>query len=268
MTGRTMVAATQTAAHAPAHSTPFLSVEGLKKYFGGVKALDGVSFFLEQGEVHALVGENGAGKSTLIKILSGVFPYDHGAISLGGHKYSPQSPHEAKAHGVQVVHQEFNLLEHLSIAENISIEKLPRNRFGLLDRQELNSRARKALDAIGLTDIDVKAPVSSLGIAHRQLVEIARALQSESQILILDEPTATLTERKPSVSSNLSPGSRQTASLSFSCRITWMKFLRFATGSQSSGTVKHNRDRPDRRDHAGRYCPKNGRPPARRRNGP
>ncbi len=191
-----MVAATQTAAQAPAHSTQFLSVERLKKYFGGVKALDGVSFFLEQGEVHALVGENGAGKSTLIKILSGVFPYDHGAISLDGQTYRPQSPHEAKERGVQVVHQEFNLLDHLSIAENISIEKLPRNRFGLLDRPELNSRARKALDAIGLTDIDVKAPVSTLGIAHRQLVEIARALQSESQILILDEPTATLTERE------------------------------------------------------------------------
>jgi len=191
-----MVAATQTAAPGPAHPQPFLSVEGLKKYFGGVKALDGVSFSLKEGEIHALVGENGAGKSTLIKILSGVFPYDAGTISLAGHAYRPQTPQEAKANGVQVVHQEFNLLEHLSIAENISIEKFPRNRFGLLDRQELNIRARRALDAIGLKDIDVKAPVSSLGIAHRQLVEIARALQSESRILILDEPTATLTERE------------------------------------------------------------------------
>ncbi|QDG76011.1 sugar ABC transporter ATP-binding protein [Labrenzia sp. PHM005] len=191
-----MVAATHSAAPSPAHSQPFLSVEGLKKYFGGVKALDGVSFFLEEGEVHALVGENGAGKSTLIKILSGVFPFDEGDISLAGSAYRPSTPHEAKANGVQVVHQEFNLLEHLSIAENISIEHLPRSRFGLLDRQELNRRAREALDAIGLTDIDVKAPVSSLGIAHRQLVEIARALQSKSRILILDEPTATLTERE------------------------------------------------------------------------
>lgn len=191
-----MVAATQTAAPGLAQSQPFLSVEGLKKYFGGVKALDGVSFHLEEGEVHALVGENGAGKSTLIKILSGVFPFDDGDISLAGSAYRPLTPHEAKANGVQVVHQEFNLLEHLSIAENISIEKLPRTRFGLLDRQEVNRRARNALDSIGLTDIDVKAPVRSLGIAHRQLVEIARALQSESRILILDEPTATLTERE------------------------------------------------------------------------
>ncbi|KZL22087.1 Ribose import ATP-binding protein RbsA [Pseudovibrio axinellae] len=174
----------------------FLDVQGVKKYFGGVKALDGVSFSLKQGEVHALVGENGAGKSTLIKILSGVYSFDSGNISLENTSYQPESPQEAKARGIQVVHQEFNLLEHLSIAENISIERLPRNKYGLLNKGEMNRRAREALDAIGLTDIDVRVPVGSLGIAHRQLIEIARALQSKSQILILDEPTATLTERE------------------------------------------------------------------------
>ncbi|WP_380250917.1 sugar ABC transporter ATP-binding protein [Kiloniella antarctica] len=173
-----------------------LSVTGLKKYFGGVKALDGVNFSLKAGEVHALVGENGAGKSTLIKLLSGVFPFDSGNIVLNGTPYSPANPHTAKAHGVQVVHQEFNLLDHLSVAENISIEAMPKTRFGLLDRPEMNRRARVALDAIGLSDVDVRATVQSLGIAHRQLIEIARALQSESTILILDEPTATLTERE------------------------------------------------------------------------
>mgnify|MGYP000037903190 FL=1 len=191
-----MAAAPLAAAPDAAPDRSFLSVEGLRKYFGGVKALDGVSFSLEEGEVHALVGENGAGKSTLIKILSGVFPYDAGEIELAGEAYRPSSPHHAKDHGVQVVHQEFNLLDHLTIAENISIEHLPRTRFGLLDRKEMNRRARQALDAIGLGDIDVTAPVRSLGIAHRQLVEIARALQSKSRILILDEPTATLTERE------------------------------------------------------------------------
>ncbi|WP_422375634.1 sugar ABC transporter ATP-binding protein [Roseibium sp.] len=191
-----MAAASLAAAPAAAPETPFLSVLGLKKYFGGVKALDGVSFSLEEGEVHALVGENGAGKSTLIKILSGVFPFDDGEVTLAGDSYTPATPHEAKDRGVQVVHQEFNLLDHLTIAENISIEHMPTNRFGLLDRREMNRRARQALDAIGLSDIDVAQPVSSLGIAHRQLVEIARALQSKSRILILDEPTATLTERE------------------------------------------------------------------------
>lgn len=173
-----------------------LHVEGLKKYFGGVKALDGVSFSLRQGEVHALVGENGAGKSTLIKILSGAFPFDAGEINLAGKPYQPAHPHDAKNHGVQVVHQEFNLLSHLSVAENISIEAMPKTKFGLLDRKEMNRRARAALDAIGLKDVDVRAKVESLGIAHRQLVEIARALQSQSTILILDEPTATLTVRE------------------------------------------------------------------------
>ncbi len=173
-----------------------LSVTGLKKHFGGVKALDGVSFSLKPGEVHALVGENGAGKSTLIKVLSGVFPFDAGEIILDGAPYTPANPHNAKTHGVQVVHQEFNLLDHLSVAENISIEAMPKTRLGLLDRKEMNRRARVALDAIGLRDVDVRATVQSLGIAHRQLIEIARALQSESTILILDEPTATLTERE------------------------------------------------------------------------
>jgi ribose transport system ATP-binding protein len=162
----------------------------------GVKALDGVDFSLRQGEVHALVGENGAGKSTLIRVLTGVLSFTEGTIVLGGAPFAPQSPQQAKAHGVQVVHQELNLLSHLSVAENISIEALPRTRFGLFDRAEARRRARVALDAIGLTDLDVDATISTLGIAHRQLIEIARALQSDSAILILDEPTATLTDRE------------------------------------------------------------------------
>lgn len=173
-----------------------LAVSNLKKHFGGVRALDGVNFSLKRGEIHALVGENGAGKSTLIKILSGAFPFDSGDIILDGAPYQPTTPHEAKIRGVQVVHQEFNLLNHLSVAENISIEAMPRTRFRTLDRAEMNRRARASLDAIGLDDIDVRSSVQSLGIAHRQLVEIARALQSDSSILILDEPTATLTERE------------------------------------------------------------------------
>ncbi|PLW77947.1 sugar ABC transporter ATP-binding protein [Cohaesibacter celericrescens] len=187
-----MVVSTQTPD--PAHQ--ILSVAGLKKYFGGVKALDGVDFSLERGEVHALVGENGAGKSTLIKVLTGVYGFDVGDIQLNGNDYKPTAPIDAKKHGVQVVHQEFNLLSHLSVAENIAIESFPRTRFGLLDRSEMERRARLALDAIGLSDVSVRTTVDSLGVAHRQLVEIARALQSDSEILILDEPTATLTERE------------------------------------------------------------------------
>lgn len=177
---------------------PLLDIRDLRKSFGGVHALDGVSFSLKAGEVHALVGENGAGKSTLIKVLSGVHKYDAGTITLDSLPFVPSDPHFAKSAGIQVVHQEFNLLNDLSVAENISIESFPRTRFGLLDRDEMKRRARIALDAIGLQDVDVATRVGALGIAHRQLIEIARALQSESRILILDEPTATLTERETS----------------------------------------------------------------------
>ena len=119
-------------------------MQGLRKSFGGVKALNGVSFTLEPGEIHALVGENGAGKSTLIKILSGSFASDSGAMMLSGAGYRPTSPHDAKAAGIQVVHQEFNLLSHMSVAENICIENFPRTRLGLLDRKVMESRAHSA----------------------------------------------------------------------------------------------------------------------------
>jgi ribose transport system ATP-binding protein len=173
-----------------------LDLSGVRKRFGGVVALNGVSFSLRPGEVHALVGENGAGKSTLIKILCGIIKRDAGEITLGGQPFDPHTPGDAKTAGIQVVHQEFNLLPYLSVAENICFEDMPRKRFGMVDYRTLYAKARKALDAIGLHDVDARRPVESLGVAHRQLVEIARALMGESRILILDEPTATLTARE------------------------------------------------------------------------
>jgi ribose transport system ATP-binding protein len=175
---------------------PILNLEDVRKRYGGIVALGGVSLSVASGEVHGLIGENGAGKSTLIKILCGIVKPDAGIIHLGGDVFAPQTPKEAKAKGLQVVHQEFNLLPYLSVAENVFIEHLPRNTFGFVDRSDMNTRAREALDAIGLTDIDVRWPVERLGIAHRQLVEVARALMTQSRVLILDEPTATLTARE------------------------------------------------------------------------
>ncbi|MCV9909068.1 sugar ABC transporter ATP-binding protein [Brucella sp. HL-2] len=178
---------------AGAQSAPILSLKGIRKRFGGVIALDGVDLELTPGEIHGLVGENGAGKSTLIKIMSGIIKRDDGTMTLDGQAYEPASPREAKHAGVQVVHQEFSQLPYMSVAENICFENLPRNAFGILDRSTLKQKARAALDTIGLGEVDVAIPVERLGIAHRQLVEIARALMSDSRILILDEPTATLT---------------------------------------------------------------------------
>ena len=176
--------------------TPILALEDIRKRFGGTVALNGVNLSVVPGEVHGLIGENGAGKSTLIKILCGIIKPDSGSMRLAGEAYHPQTPRDAKRQGLQVVHQEFNLLPYLSIAENIFIEHMPRNLFGIVDRADMNARARVALDAIGLRDIDVRWPVERLGIAHRQLVEVARALMTDSRVLILDEPTATLTARE------------------------------------------------------------------------
>jgi ribose transport system ATP-binding protein len=177
-------------------TAPLLELHGIRKRFGGSVALAGVTLSVAPGEVHGLIGENGAGKSTLIKVLCGIVKPDAGAITLAGESYSPQTPRDAKARGLQVVHQEFNLLPFLSVAENIFIEHLPRNALGVVKRRDMNMRARAALDAIGLKDIDVRWPVERLGIAHRQLVEVARALMTDSRVLILDEPTATLTSRE------------------------------------------------------------------------
>lgn len=175
---------------------PVLELQDIKKSFGATVALNGVNLSVNSAEVHGLIGENGAGKSTLIKTLCGIVKPDSGSIKLAGEAYTPQTPRDAKANGLQVVHQEFNLLPYLSVAENIFIEHLPRNILGVVKRREMNERARAALDAIGLSDIDVRWPVERLGIAHRQLVEVARALMTESRVLILDEPTATLTSRE------------------------------------------------------------------------
>jgi ribose transport system ATP-binding protein len=175
---------------------PVLEIEGLRKTFGGIKALDGVNLTLAAGEIHALVGENGAGKSTLIRILTGAFPRDTGTIRLNGAAFNPQSPLDSKVAGIQCVYQELNILPDLSIAENVMIERFPRTGLGLVDFKALAQRAVKALDAVGLGGVDPEAPARTMGIAQRQLIEIARALSGRSRILILDEPTATLTDRE------------------------------------------------------------------------
>lgn len=176
--------------------SPVLEVEQVRKSFGGVHALSGVSLSVGPGEIHALVGENGAGKSTLIKILTGAISRDSGTILLHGKSYQPGSPAHAKAAGIQCVYQELNMFPDISVAENVSIEHFPRNRLGLVNFTAMRTRAQDALAAVGLQDIDPDMPVRMLGIAQKQLIEIARALSARSRVLILDEPTATLTDRE------------------------------------------------------------------------
>lgn len=177
-------------------TSPALELQGLTRRYPGVLALDGVDLVLQPGEVHALAGENGAGKSSLIKLLCGADRPDAGSMKLFGQPYSPQNPLDAMRAGIRVVHQELHMLDALSVAENLQFEHLPRRRFGLLDRGEMDRRARELLAMVGLEDLSPATPVGRLGMAQRQLIEIAKALSHKSRIVIMDEPTATLTPRE------------------------------------------------------------------------
>ena len=171
-----------------------LELRNITITFPGVIALDNVDLDVVQGEVHILVGENGAGKSSLIKLLCGVYFPDQGKITYAGAPYIPRSPLDAIKSGIHAVYQEFNLLSYLSVAENIFFEKLP-HKGGLVDFKALYRETAAILDTIGL-EISPQTPVELLGVAQMQLVEIAKALSSESKVLILDEPTATLTSKE------------------------------------------------------------------------
>ncbi|MGI3777015.1 MAG: sugar ABC transporter ATP-binding protein [Janthinobacterium lividum] len=159
-------------------------------------ALDRVDLDVADGETHALAGENGAGKSSLIRLLAGIHRPDSGRMTLAGAPYAPARPLDAIAAGVRVVHQEFNLLPALTVAENLLFEHLPRLRLGLVDRRGLERQAEALLARVGLDEISPRTKVERLGIAQMQLLEIARALSSRGRVLVLDEPTATLTPRE------------------------------------------------------------------------
>lgn len=169
-----------------------LSVKNVSKSYPGVNALQDVSFSLRAGEIHAICGENGAGKSTFVKILMGIVHPDSGTICLDGQVQTVRSPQQAQALGLGLVAQELSLAPHLSILDNIWLgsTEVP----FLHRRAHLRKRAEQALATLGLADWDVDGPVSSLTIAQRQLVEIARLLARDARVLILDEPTATLSD--------------------------------------------------------------------------
>jgi ribose transport system ATP-binding protein len=174
--------------------TPLISVKRLNKSFPGVRALHEVQFELMAGEVHALMGENGAGKSTLMKILAGVYTRDSGEILYDGQPVEFQSPRDAQAVGVGIIHQELQLMNHLSVAQNMFVGREPRGRFGLfLDEDKLNAQARDILARMHV-NLDPRAVVGALTVARQQMVEIAKALSFDSRVLIMDEPTSALND--------------------------------------------------------------------------
>ncbi|WP_017774830.1 sugar ABC transporter ATP-binding protein [Paraburkholderia kururiensis] len=173
---------------------PLISVTKLSKSFPGVRALHEVQFELMAGEVHALMGENGAGKSTLMKILAGVYTRDSGDMLYDGQPVHFQSPREAQALGIGIIHQELQLMNHLTVAQNMFIGREPRKGFGLfLDEDRLNAQAREILARMHVK-IDPRAIVDTLTVAKQQMVEIAKALSFDSRVLIMDEPTSALND--------------------------------------------------------------------------
>ncbi len=170
-----------------------LAAEGLVKRYPGVVALDGVSLTLRGGEVHAVAGENGAGKSTLMQILSGAARPDAGTITLDGRPVRFASPHDAHALGVRMIHQELSLVPEFTVAENVFLGNEPR-RFGVVDRARLRASTRRVLDRLGQHALPADAPVRALPLAARQMTEIAKAVAQDARVLIMDEPTAILSQ--------------------------------------------------------------------------
>ena len=175
---------------------PVLELRGISKSFPGVRALSDVSFSAWPGEIHMLLGENGAGKSTLMKVLCGAVQADAGSFRHKGQEVAIGSPVEARALGVAVIFQEFSLVPYLDIAQNIFLGRAPAGRIpGTIDTARMYRDAKRILDSIGF-EIDPRERVHRLGVAQQQMVEIAKALSQDARILVMDEPTAALSDRE------------------------------------------------------------------------
>jgi ribose transport system ATP-binding protein len=172
-----------------------VTMKGISKSFGPVRVLDGIDFSVTGGEIHALVGENGAGKSTLMKILSGAHSADSGSILIDEEAVSIRSTREAEALGIAIIHQELNMIPQLSVMDNLFLGREP-NRFGVIERRRLRGESAGWLSKVGAGQIDVDRTAGTLSIGVQQLVEIAKALSLNARVLIMDEPTASLTDRE------------------------------------------------------------------------
>ena len=180
---------------AAAQGETLLEISGVRKEFPGVIALDDVSFRLKAGSVHALMGENGAGKSTLMKIIAGIYQPDSGTLRVRGEEVHLHSPLDALESGIAMIHQELNLMPYMTVAENIWIRREPKTALGFVDHGALRKKTAELFAKLNIS-IDPEVEVRDLSVANRQMVEIAKAVSYESDVLIMDEPTSALTERE------------------------------------------------------------------------
>ncbi len=176
--------------------TCLLKIESISKRFPGVKALDNVSFEVLHGEVHAIVGENGAGKSTLMNILSGVYSPDEGKLTFDGKEVQFKDPRHAQETGIAMIHQELSLAQYLSVMENMFIGRLVRNKLGFVEHGKMYELCRNELEYLGIPGIQPDMLIKDLSVSEMQMVEIAKALSLNSRLLIMDEPTSSLTRKE------------------------------------------------------------------------
>ncbi|MGO4274840.1 ATP-binding cassette domain-containing protein, partial [Paenibacillus sp. TAF58] len=177
-------------------TSKLLEMKGISKSFPGVKVLEKVDFTLHRGEVHALMGENGAGKSTLMKILGGIYTKDSGSITVNGNVYDIASPSMAQNLGIVIIHQELNMVPHLTVMENIFLgREFTYGKSKLINWRRMRQESHRYLSQLGL-NIDPGTLVNELSVGQQQMVEIAKALSMKAEILVLDEPTAALTDRE------------------------------------------------------------------------
>ncbi|MGN1006795.1 MAG: sugar ABC transporter ATP-binding protein [Aristaeellaceae bacterium] len=180
-----------------------LELKNISKSFGGVKALQNISVQFHEGEIHAILGENGAGKSTLMKIVCGIYQADQGEVILDGKKMKLNDYNDAIHNGISIVNQEINLIPESSIAENIVLDKMDQfTKLGFVNWNRSNETAKKYMDMVGL-EFDPKTPVMKLSAAHKQLIQIAKALSANAKVLMLDEPTSSLTQYEANILFNL-----------------------------------------------------------------
>jgi ribose transport system ATP-binding protein len=178
--------------------TPILEMSGISKSFNGIKVLDNAHFELKKGEVHALMGGNGAGKSTLMKILTGVYEKDSGQIQINGSEVQINKPNDAVKNGISMIFQEFSLVPTFTVAQNIFLEREPRTKWGFIDDAKCVQLTEKLLDELNV-GIKPNDRVADLGVGYWQMTEIAKALAKETKILIMDEPTSSLTKKESEI---------------------------------------------------------------------
>jgi len=174
------------------NNPPVIQLSHITKRFGTLTALDNVDFDLREGETHALVGENGAGKSTLMRILAGIYTRDEGDYLLNGQPVHLTSPHDALRLGIGMIHQELSIMPQLSVAENVFLGRQLKNRFGMIDWRNMEAIAQEELTTLGFGDIDVRRPLGNYALGIQQVVEVLRVIVSGARVLIMDEPTSSL----------------------------------------------------------------------------